>query len=108
MTPAEVADQITECLTDAADIAAKRYPNNANARRLDEVAQLRLLVETAAEHLHQFERERERHVEEIARLGAKTEVLEAGHAAVADNYRRRFARQASKLTKLRKKGTTNA
>lgn len=59
MTPAQVADLITERLTDVTEVAAKRYPNNLAARRVDEVAQLRLLVETAAEHLRQFDRERE-------------------------------------------------
>lgn len=68
MTPAEVADLITERLTDVTEVAAKRYPNNAAARRVDEVAQLRLLVETAAEHLRQIDRERTQLIDRIAQL----------------------------------------
>jgi hypothetical protein len=56
-TPAEVADWLTEKATDARGIAFSRYPRERSSRLADETAQLRLLVEQAAEHLRQFDRE---------------------------------------------------
>lgn len=76
-TPAEVADWLTEHLTDVTAVAFRRYPYNAYARREDERAQMRLLVEAGAEHLRQFDRERERYVDEIARLRAELDIAHA-------------------------------
>lgn len=92
MTPAEVADLITERLTDVTAIAAQRYPHNVDARQLDEVAQLRLLVETAGEHLRQFDRERERLIDEIARVKAAREIDRARSAHTKQRLRRRIRR----------------
>lgn len=100
-TPAEVADWLTEKATDAKGVAMRRYPSNRREQLRDEAAQLRLIVETAAEHLHQFDIERTRHLAEIRRLNGTAEVLELGHKAVAEIYDRRIAA-------LRPEGATNA
>lgn len=100
-TPAEVADWLTEKATDAKGVAFDRYPRERWARTADEAAQLRLLVEQAAEHLRQFDIERTRNLAEIRRLTGTAEVLELGHKAVAQIYDRRIAA-------LRPEGATNA
>lgn len=92
MTPAEVADLITERLTDVTAIAAERYPHNPAARRADELAQLRLLVETAGEHLRQIDREREQLIDEIAQGEAKREIERARSAHTKQRLRRRIRR----------------
>lgn len=97
MTPAEVADLITERLTDVTLVAAQRYPDNVAARRVDEVAQLRLLVETAAEHLQQFERERKRHINEIASKDAQLEVIRGTLAQTRTNYGSRIDELQAKI-----------
>lgn len=109
MTPADVADWLTEKATDVSAIAAQRYPHTKTDRLLDEAAQLRLLVEQAAEHLHQFAREREQHVEEIARLSVRAEILNALHEFAAKKYEKRIGRMTRDLAALRgKKGARNA
>lgn len=93
-TPAEVADWLTEKATDAKGIAAERYPHDRSARLTDENAQLRLLVETAAEHLRQFDIERGQHIKRIAQAGTKAEVVDEVHAQVERNYMLRLGGRA--------------
>lgn len=101
MTPAEVADLITERVTDVDAVAAERYPNNPAARREDVVAQLRLLVETAAEHLRQIDRDREQLVDEIARVKAAREIDRARSAHTKQRLRRRIRRANRSRAALR-------
>lgn len=101
MTPAEIADWLTDRLTDVTAIAAERYPHNPAARRADELAQLRLLVETAGEHLRQFDRERERLVDDVARVKAEREVERARAAHTKERLRRRIHRANRSRAALR-------
>lgn len=77
MTPAEIADWLTDKATDVDAVASERYRHNPTARREDVVAQLRLLVETAAEHLRQIDRERTQLIDRIAQLTEPDAELEA-------------------------------
>ncbi|PKV80856.1 hypothetical protein [Nocardia fluminea] len=100
-TPAEVADWLTEKATDAKAVAAERYPHDPTARRIDETAQLRLLVEQAAESLREFER----HLDEIFRLNAELDLKQARHEYTTARLRRRIrhgrrSRAALRATRL--------
>lgn len=88
-TPAEVADWLTDQATDAKGIAMQRYPSGLVDQLHDEAAQLRLLVETAAEHMHQFERERHAY---IAAIASKDDQLTSIHATLAQTSRASAAR----------------
>lgn len=82
-TPAEVADWLTEKATDVKGIAMQRYPRDRVEQLRDEASQLRLLVETAAEHLHQFDRA-------ITHLTTTAEVVDEVHAQAERNYMQRL------------------
>lgn len=96
-TPAEVADWLTENATDVAARAAQRFPRDRAEQLRDAAEQLRLLVETAAEHLQQFEIERERHVSELARKSAQLDTIHATLAQTRDNYDTRVAELKAKI-----------